>query len=571
MTNIGGGLRTALNQILGTQRTGNETIVLLTDGQHNTGEDPSSVLPDLIAAGVKVQGIGLDTSADVSTIQNISNQTGGSSDFVTEAEELPKVMVRLATEPQGNFIIKTMTDSISVGGQITNSVFIDSFTTSAIFDLTWTAGDLDLILIRPNGSQVNPNDSNVEFVEETNHKFYRIKSPPTGTWQLITKAVNITNPQSFTLQIFDKSLNVSFTAIAKTGQINFPEPITIQAAVIGDGSPVAGANVSGTAVRPDGSAVNISLFDDGSIGHGDEKANDGIYSNLFAQYSGNGTYIFKLEVNNQNGVTTTPDEEDPNFVPRSIAPFQRESTVLVSVSNVPAVIQPGSIQLAQSQNIPSDTTVITDILDQNILGITLTAGPEENIMINSISFNGSGTGNETKISKVKLYVDGDKDGYIDVVGDYALPIATGPYNSDNGQVVFTDPLMISAGTSVNLLLVYEIKVDTVLASLDSSSKTKWIASIFIPFIGLVGLSLGRKNKFLSYMLFVILLITIPLTLQSCGGGGSGGNTGTPITSSGTFKSTISHSDISATGATSNQGISIGGQTITSSTFNVKGQ
>lgn len=567
-TNIGGGLRTALDQIFGTQRTGNETIVLLTDGQHNTGENPSSVLPDLIAAGVKVQGIGLGTGADVSTIQNISNQTGGSSDFVAEAEELPKVMVRLTTEPQGNFIIKTMTNSISVGGQIDNNTFIDSFTTSAIFDLAWTAGDLNLILIRPDGSQVNPNDSNVEFAEETNHEFYRIKSPSTGTWQLITKAINITNPQAFTLQVFDKSLKAQFTAATDVQQVTFPEPVKIRAIVIGDNVPVAGASVSGTVVRPGGSKVDITLFDDGLIGHGDDEANDGVYSNLFARYSGDGAYTFKLSVNNQNGVSAPPDEKGPNFVPWSIAPFQRESTVLVSVLNVPTAIQPGSIQLAQAQNIPSDTTVTTDILDQIILGVTLSAGPKENVMINSMAFNGSGTGNETKISKVKLYIDGDKDGHIDVAGDFALPIVSGSYNSDDGQVVFTDPLMISAGTSVDLLLVYEIKVDTVFASLDPSSKTIWIASIFIPFMGLVGVSLRRKNRFLD-MLFVVLLITIPLTLQSCGGGGGGGGgTRTPISSSATFKAIISPSGISATGATSNQSLGISGQAIDSPSLTV---
>jgi len=77
-TSIGGGLRTALNQITGAgARAATQVVVLLTDGLHNNGESPSAVLPDLIANGVRVYTIGVGTDIDAALLQNIAHATGG--------------------------------------------------------------------------------------------------------------------------------------------------------------------------------------------------------------------------------------------------------------------------------------------------------------------------------------------------------------------------------------------------------------------------------------------------------------------------------------------------------------
>lgn len=78
LTSIGGGLRTAYNALsLAGPRTVAESIVLLTDGRQNSGEHPNTVLPDLIARGVKVYTIGIGTDVDPILLQNIASQTGG--------------------------------------------------------------------------------------------------------------------------------------------------------------------------------------------------------------------------------------------------------------------------------------------------------------------------------------------------------------------------------------------------------------------------------------------------------------------------------------------------------------
>ena len=59
-TNIGGGLLSAHGQITAqAQRSCNEIIVLLTDGDHNTGTDPRTVLPKLQEDKISVFTVGL--------------------------------------------------------------------------------------------------------------------------------------------------------------------------------------------------------------------------------------------------------------------------------------------------------------------------------------------------------------------------------------------------------------------------------------------------------------------------------------------------------------------------------
>jgi hypothetical protein len=67
-TSIGGGLRASLTQLLNYPDM-TKAIILLTDGEHNTGEEPAAVLPDLITNNVKVYTIGLGDSPDIAALR----------------------------------------------------------------------------------------------------------------------------------------------------------------------------------------------------------------------------------------------------------------------------------------------------------------------------------------------------------------------------------------------------------------------------------------------------------------------------------------------------------------------
>jgi hypothetical protein len=77
-TSIGGGLRRAYEILEAAgSPTVTESIVLLTDGIHNTGEHPSTVLPDLIARGVRVFTIGIGSGVASTLLNQIATATGG--------------------------------------------------------------------------------------------------------------------------------------------------------------------------------------------------------------------------------------------------------------------------------------------------------------------------------------------------------------------------------------------------------------------------------------------------------------------------------------------------------------
>lgn len=345
-TSIGGGLRTALNEILlRTQRTDNEFIVLLSDGFQNTGETPASVIPDLKAAQVKVFTIGVG-AADVATLTNIASQTGGEFFFASSSLNLPGIFTEIAAIARGNGIIDQIMDFIDAEMEVIFNMFVDEFAEEVTFVLSWGGSDLDLTLVAPDGTIVDPafaaaNPDTVEFLSAGTHEIYRIKQPLSGTWQVVVTAVDVTGTIPFTVQALERSDEVQFTAFSDKDQYVFPEEVRIEA-LVAVGGPVLGVDVTGSVLRPDGSVIGLQLFDDGLSIHGDAVDSDGIYANLFSDYSEDGVYSFNLTANNQSGVERAMEPFGaagvPDPVAAPVAPFVRQAQVAVIVSGVPEAI-----------------------------------------------------------------------------------------------------------------------------------------------------------------------------------------------------------------------------------------
>lgn len=345
-TTIGGGLRTSLEQITGRgSKSASEIMVLLSNGQHNTGESPSNVIPDLQARGIRVFTIGLGAGANVNLLKSIASQTGGEFFFASSAADLPRIFTSISAEVRGGGLLKKVSDLIRTGGRVLKTIFVDKFLNEVTFALNWGGSDLDLTLLRPDGTPVDPAvaavDPNIEYVERNNNEFYRIKSPMTGEWQLIIDAVDVLDQELFTAQVIGETGEVNFMAYTDKDQYIFPEKVLIQAEVVA-GYQVASAEVTGTVDRPDGSSVNITLLDDGSLEHGDQFADDGTYSNLFFDYTEDGTYTFNLVVDNKEGIEAPSlflgELPPPGWSPSDIDPFTRETQISVIVSNIPAAL-----------------------------------------------------------------------------------------------------------------------------------------------------------------------------------------------------------------------------------------
>lgn len=77
-TGIGDALRMGLTNLLGAGSAAAQVILLFTDGLQNAGtETAEEVLPDAVAAGVKIYTIGLGADQDVALLTSIADTTGG--------------------------------------------------------------------------------------------------------------------------------------------------------------------------------------------------------------------------------------------------------------------------------------------------------------------------------------------------------------------------------------------------------------------------------------------------------------------------------------------------------------
>jgi len=231
-------------------------------------------------------------------------------------------------------MIATEEGIIATSSQIIKKVFIDGFNDQVKFTLEWMGSDLDLTLKRPDGTIIDPpeaqTDPDIEYVESDTYEFYLIQDPMAGEWEAIIDAVDVMGEEPFTLTVIGNSPGVSFDVYTDKDQYTYPENILVQSDVVAVDY-VAGAEVTGTVERPDGSTVDITLFDNGLESHGDETSDDGIYSNYFSEYTEDGIYTFDMTVENIDGVQALPDE--PPAEP--IDPFMREASISVTVSGIP--------------------------------------------------------------------------------------------------------------------------------------------------------------------------------------------------------------------------------------------
>ena len=352
-TNIGGGLQQSLGLITGQGKAvSNEVIILLSDGQHNTGTHPSNVIPALKARGVTVYTIGLGSDADAALMSEIASSTGGSYYFSPTGAGLSALYNSIFAQMRNDGMITKLNGTMASGEQTKQRIRIDDYTQAggaATFILSWSDGTLDLGLRRPNGTSVADNDPDViSHVSEPNNEIYVMRNPAKGNWDADVRAVVVPGTfVNYDLQVNSPaSSGVAVQAMTKKSHYDRYEPIVVQVSVhapasgTSDGGPVAGANVD-VDVSVDGKVVdNMSLFDDGNPASGDAKANDGIYTGTFtpSPYTGKGSYTFDATVNNTNGVLAPPDEQWDGFPVwngAAVAPFVRRASVTVGVDPGP--------------------------------------------------------------------------------------------------------------------------------------------------------------------------------------------------------------------------------------------
>ena len=424
MTSIGAGLRAAYNELVNKGDPSHpHSIVLMSDGWHNTAPHPDTVLPDIRNANIRVFTIGLGAGADASLLSHIAHDSGGGGGeyyYSPGSGELSAIYNAIAGVVRAESTVKTVTGSVQQGETITHKVDIDPTIDIATFTVTWTSGTLNLELKRPDGSKVDPSDPGVSHTKEATYETYTIDNPMVGEWTMeITAPItssstktsttsNLTNAwedvianeanntmndnwsteidvpariKSAQKALAQAGISYTATVTATTNltvhmytdkdKYSLTEPIKIITTLTKAGSPVTGADVEVTIERPDTVKEYLSLYNDGK--HDDGIALDGVYANYYTNTDVSGSYTITVHASG----TASPEE------------FTREVKKSVYVSGVPAgeisvvptswdfgIIPPGgdytSAFTVKSTSIKDETVVIsaTDLTDGygNVVG-----------------------------------------------------------------------------------------------------------------------------------------------------------------------------------------------------------
>ena len=368
MTAMGRGLRTALNQLVSYGDSSHPwAIVLMSNGFHNTGEHPYSVIPDLTSRNIRVYTIGLGAGADGNLLGHIASQTGGFYRYSPTAAQLLEIYNDIAAAVTQSQTVSSAQKSVAQDQTSQSSASIDSSITQATFTISWGGSDLDLTLTRPDGLVIDPSvaatDPNIEFVEEAQYEFYRIDGPMPGIWAMTVIGVDVPmGTEDFVAKV-TAITSVTLTVNTDKDSYVYPEPIHISATIRDGGLPITGAVVQATIRRPDTSQVGTDLFDDGSASHGDVAADDGIYTNYFTTFNEDGSYTIHVKA---SGSTFTGED------------FTREDQKTVLVSGAPAdttppktnrfIDSPQYIDAVGNVYITSNTPIIMTAVDNNGAG-----------------------------------------------------------------------------------------------------------------------------------------------------------------------------------------------------------
>ena len=355
MTSIGAGLQAAYNELVDKGDPSHpHSIVLMSDGWHNTAPHPDTVLPDIRNANIRVFTIGLGAGADASLLSHIAHDSGcggGEYYYSPGSGELSAIYNAIAGVVKAESTVKTVTGSVQQDETITHKVDIDPTIDIVTFTVTWTSGTLNLELERPDGSKVDLSDPDViSHTKEATYETYTMDSPMVGEWTMEITAPSTSSSAETTISDLtnagegvtankadssddDWSTEIDVSAIVKSAQkavtsqagisytaavtattnltmhiytdkdqYSLNEPMRIITALTKAGSPVTGADVNVTIERPDAAKDYLSLYDDGK--HDDGVALDGVYANYYTNTGMSGSYTITVHASG----TASPEE-----------------------------------------------------------------------------------------------------------------------------------------------------------------------------------------------------------------------------------------------------------------------
>lgn len=352
LTAIGDGLRAGLSQIQGDTSIGpvkgQDVIALVTDGHHNTGEHPNTVLDDLINYGVQVYTIGIGSYINENLLRDIAHRTGGkfyrisSSDPLSPEYQIENKLIEIEGIAHGGDLVDDVPGSTNPGVS-EKDTYIERGSKMATFTLSWdNPRDMfSLELVSPNGDTITQDSypANVRLVySRRSYMGFQVNNPAEGTWKLVViPPERVDGVAHFHLFAFSQNPHIQGGIISPSRLCRPGINIPVQFQCYFD-HPLTGLTVSGTVLLPDGESIPLEFSDDGNKELGDVLPGDGLYSTIFRETAKPGAYTIKVLVESDGesvsyariGQPTDEDDERPR-----IPPFRRQFTRTVGVGEVP--------------------------------------------------------------------------------------------------------------------------------------------------------------------------------------------------------------------------------------------
>ncbi len=507
-TAMGDALRAALTALDAIDRTqvANKAIFLLSDGRSTLGaETPAEVQQDLLASGVEIHTIALGPQADAATLQRLAEDSGGTFNAAQEAAELTQVFQRVLGDARGDVPVKSEANGNVPGGGIdVQFVEVSNLASAATFIASYAGGaPLEFEIEAPDGSVVrntgwgvaaqgiracdgadcsvgNPAQAaGVQFRENPAQQFYRVNdvapyaNPAPDADRQIWR-VTVTNRGAdmvpYVLYATEEARGLIAVAEVATGSVTYPEPVRITVTVAGNQN-IGGADVTALVVPPVSTRDNpvhtqIRLYDDGRPDHGDLRADDGIYSALFADYQdplnpgqsgGDGTWIFDVTVDNSEGraYEVCGCEDSPLEDPfRPVPPFTLRLDTCALVQGIPDTLPQGTLALSNASLFPV-SVLHGDLEVTPALGFTL-FGDVEGVEINRVVVRAVWGESQEPLPEVGLFLDADNNGAPDTPArPLARTLFTRAEGADNWIAVFDNgtPLaMVDSASSLRFIV-----------------------------------------------------------------------------------------------------------------------
>jgi len=308
-TSMGAGLQLGQSQLnTNGQSDPIRLMLLLSDGVENGSPTADQVLPGIITDKITVHTLALGIDADKEKLENIAIQTGGVYRY-NLADGMTDIFYAIYSKVYGESVVKRVSGTVLPNGTVEQNVMVDSTIGSMNFSINWPGSDLDLTLVRPDGSIVDPtvaeNDPDIAFVSDLTYEFYTVYAPQPGIWtmRIFGKSTD-SSGEDFIASVSAMDSMIVSVDVDKTDYFA-GDPIKLTASVEDSSlidplgtDYIHNLAVQATVVDSIANTFAFGLYDDGF--HGDGNPDDGVYANIFDNTHLEGSYNFNIQISGNN-------------------------------------------------------------------------------------------------------------------------------------------------------------------------------------------------------------------------------------------------------------------------------